>query len=450
MQRQTLHVMDGQRRVALVETLTWDGGVELSTTTGTVTVQRFQLGNHLDSVSAEVNEDGDLISYEEYHPYGTAAWRAASSAFAVSAKRYRYTGMERDEETGLALHGVRLYAPWLGRWCSADPIGLGDGVNQYAYVRGNPVSGRDPTGFATTEEWQRVGDTLKSIKAYRDETEGGLPWHKAQLDEIEAETTFRPDTPGAFNVSHSEAMASVDASRMLEGAVRPEVILAIAQNEGAVTPFSRQQLSGSAIVVAADNADEARAFFRSRIFFDSVGLDRATSHPSRTGPGDNPRPTFVRGTGPDHDARFEAVVRSATRDGLLPGSWAATVNQEIEVTPGRFGTGTFTVRAKPMLRAHIMATQAAHFGQRLNEARAVIGDQEEELGIAYFGYNRPDQMQRRFIDVADDPAALQGAIDWAFHSKIEEGRDWSQLKMTGLRVMALADAYQRMFQIAGI
>ena len=28
--------------------------------------------------------------------------------------------MERDDETGLALHGVRLYAPWLGQ--------LGDGV----------------------------------------------------------------------------------------------------------------------------------------------------------------------------------------------------------------------------------------------------------------------------------------------------------------------------------
>ena len=68
-------------------------------------MQRYQLGNHLDSVSAEVNEDGDLLTYEEYHPYGTAAWRAEDSSITVSAKRYRYTGMERDEETGLARHG---------------------------------------------------------------------------------------------------------------------------------------------------------------------------------------------------------------------------------------------------------------------------------------------------------------------------------------------------------
>jgi hypothetical protein len=45
------------------------------------------------------------------------------SGIAASAKRYRYTGKERDEETG-----------------------LGDGVNRYAYASGNPVLMRDPSG----------------------------------------------------------------------------------------------------------------------------------------------------------------------------------------------------------------------------------------------------------------------------------------------------------------
>src|SRR5687767_13599144 len=65
-------------------------------------------------------------SYEEYHPYGSPAWWAQDATAEVSLKRYRYTGMERDEETGLQAHGVRMYAPWLGRWTSADPTGLGD------------------------------------------------------------------------------------------------------------------------------------------------------------------------------------------------------------------------------------------------------------------------------------------------------------------------------------
>ena len=61
---------------------------------------------------------------EEYHPFGTTAWWAGDSE-TVSRKRYRYTGKERDEETGLYYHGARYYAPWLGRWTAADPIGLG-------------------------------------------------------------------------------------------------------------------------------------------------------------------------------------------------------------------------------------------------------------------------------------------------------------------------------------
>ena len=84
-------------------------------------------------------------SYEEYHPYGSTAWWAGSSGL-VSQKRYRFTGMERDEETGLQCHGVRYYAVWLGRWVSADPIGLGDGVNRFGYCHGDPAGGRDNSG----------------------------------------------------------------------------------------------------------------------------------------------------------------------------------------------------------------------------------------------------------------------------------------------------------------
>src|SRR5439155_10597158 len=61
-------------------------------------------------------------------------------------KRYRYTGKERDEESGFSYHGARYYAPWLGRWASCDPAGMGDDANLYAYVRANPTRGRDPTG----------------------------------------------------------------------------------------------------------------------------------------------------------------------------------------------------------------------------------------------------------------------------------------------------------------
>ena len=60
---------------------------------------------------------------------------------------HRYTGMERDDETGLSYHNARYYIPWLGRWLNPDPIGIGDGVNVYAYCGNNPVLKIDSTGM---------------------------------------------------------------------------------------------------------------------------------------------------------------------------------------------------------------------------------------------------------------------------------------------------------------
>ncbi len=142
LERQTLHVMDGAKRIAMVETKTIGGGTPL------VDMMRYQLGNHLGSAVLEVNEAGLIISYEEYSPYGSSAYRSSRSGVEVSAKRYRYVGLECDDETGLYSMGARYYAAWLGRWTSADPMGIGaDGPGLYNYTRGSPVVYIDPGGM---------------------------------------------------------------------------------------------------------------------------------------------------------------------------------------------------------------------------------------------------------------------------------------------------------------
>jgi RHS repeat-associated protein len=65
-------------------------------------------------------------------------------------KRYRYTGMERDEESGLNYHGARYYAPWLGRWTAADPAELSGGLDLFVYAHSNPVRLRDQLGTDPT------------------------------------------------------------------------------------------------------------------------------------------------------------------------------------------------------------------------------------------------------------------------------------------------------------
>jgi RHS repeat-associated protein len=149
-QTDTLHVMDDKSRIAMVETPVITDDFEEQQ------VIRFIYGNHLSSSSLELNENAVTISYEEFHPYGTTSFSATNADIKSAAKRYRYTGMERDEESGMAYHSARIYLNWLGRWLSADPIGISDGLNLFCYCNNNCISKIDPNGnegddFDTTD-----------------------------------------------------------------------------------------------------------------------------------------------------------------------------------------------------------------------------------------------------------------------------------------------------------
>jgi len=144
LERETLHVMDDQQRVSLVETKTID--VSAASNILPNTAIRNQFDNYLGSACLELDENAAVLSYEEYYPYGSTSYQAGRSAAEMSLKRYRYTGKERDEETGLYYHGARYYAPWLGRWVRADPAGLVAGMNLFAFVQDNPIIRVDRTG----------------------------------------------------------------------------------------------------------------------------------------------------------------------------------------------------------------------------------------------------------------------------------------------------------------
>ncbi len=115
--RECLHVHEGPRRVAIVETDTDTDGDPLATAV------RYQVGNQVGSTCLELDDQAALISYEEYSPFGSPVFQAGAASN-LSRKRYRYTARERDQETGFGMHGVRYYLPWLGRWASTDPAGF--------------------------------------------------------------------------------------------------------------------------------------------------------------------------------------------------------------------------------------------------------------------------------------------------------------------------------------
>jgi RHS repeat-associated protein len=70
----------------------------------------------------------------------------------TSPNHYKFTGKERDGESGLDYFGARYYASAQGRFLSADQPGFDQNKaepqswNLYTYGRNNPLFFADPTG----------------------------------------------------------------------------------------------------------------------------------------------------------------------------------------------------------------------------------------------------------------------------------------------------------------
>lgn len=146
---ETHHLMNGSERVVMIENVRDTDNTHL--TKGIL--HRYQYSNHLGTVGLELDAGAQIISYEEFHPYGTTAYQRQDPGVKCIAKRYKYTGMERDEETGLSYHTARYYVPWLGRWGSADPIGVNSGNNLYLYAAGRPIVELDGDGMQPRKPW---------------------------------------------------------------------------------------------------------------------------------------------------------------------------------------------------------------------------------------------------------------------------------------------------------
>ncbi len=186
LERQSVHVTDDKRRLALVETKTTGSHPETAEMPSTLI--RYQFSNHLDSSTLELDESAEIISYEEYYPYGSTSYESVGNQVEVSPKRYRYTGKERDDESGLYYHGARYCAEWIGRWTAPDPAGISSGTNLFQYCFDNPVrfndlNGKDPTDDQKafrqifTERQQADASTAHAatlVQAFRDHRISGI------------------------------------------------------------------------------------------------------------------------------------------------------------------------------------------------------------------------------------------------------------------------------------
>jgi RHS repeat-associated protein len=115
----------------------------------------YYFSDHLSSASVITNATGAMPPQEEsdYYPYG--------GEIAITngdPNQYKFTGKERDTESGLDDFGERYYSSALGRFTSADPQ-LTDlkrqidpqQLNMYGYGRNNPLRYTDDNGEEVKE-----------------------------------------------------------------------------------------------------------------------------------------------------------------------------------------------------------------------------------------------------------------------------------------------------------
>jgi RHS repeat-associated protein len=133
-------------------------GARIARRDGTGNTALFYFADHLGSTDVITSSTGGIQKLSVYYPYGGEIAVTGSSF----ANNYKFTGKERDSESGLDEFGARYYASSLGRFMIPDwaekptdvpyaSFGNPQSLNLYSYVNNNPTTTRDPDGHETQD-----------------------------------------------------------------------------------------------------------------------------------------------------------------------------------------------------------------------------------------------------------------------------------------------------------
>jgi len=110
----------------------------------------YYLSDVLGSSRIVTDASGVVCNESDFYPYGGE--RVVTTTL---TDHYKFTGKERDGESGLDNFGARYDSSWMGRFMSPDPENMSgfdhmddpQGWNGYAYARNNPLVYVDPDGM---------------------------------------------------------------------------------------------------------------------------------------------------------------------------------------------------------------------------------------------------------------------------------------------------------------
>jgi len=144
----------------------------LAVPSGAQTVEYYHL-DAIGNVRAVTDQNGNVIERHDYQPFGEE-WLPQGGT-----QPLRFTGKERDQETGLDYFGARYHASRIGRFTTVDPTLNVKASrlnpqrwNRYAYGLNNPLRFIDPDG--------REVPVVVDGRMYNMGLEGGPPMTQQQ------------------------------------------------------------------------------------------------------------------------------------------------------------------------------------------------------------------------------------------------------------------------------
>jgi len=174
-------------------------------TNGTEKVYYF-LNDHLGNVDVVLDEEGNVVERADYLPYGNDRLRLDADGDGKDNDDHKFTGKEKDDETGLMFYGARYYDSAIGRFVSYDPMLLDEGskpltanlqnpqaLNPYTYALNNPVRYTDETGEYQKDVHYDLTLFLSLVAGFNEDQAGTIAFRDQFMDD-------NPKTePGGWN-----------------------------------------------------------------------------------------------------------------------------------------------------------------------------------------------------------------------------------------------------------
>lgn len=143
--------------------------------------------DHLGSAAWITDKYGLSVQYMMYAPYGELLLNQQAGTY---DERFKFTGKERDEETGYDYFGARYYLPIISIFGSVDPLANKYIYNSpYVYCEGNPIKYIDPDGLekliALAPDIARNQTLLKGANSFKDDAHVIHIWAHGTSEKIE-------------------------------------------------------------------------------------------------------------------------------------------------------------------------------------------------------------------------------------------------------------------------